>query len=129
MRLAKAAPASVLNPGHTTVADTLIPGGTGPSGVALGAGRPGMCSWATGVEIPALRRQGWTVSAIACHAGVTRLTVCRYPDGKRMAGTRAHRAAVPTLRGALSDLKTARLSGTWVFATVCGPDCTRERRG
>ena len=36
MRLAKAAPASVLNPDHTTVAGTLMAGGTGPSGVALG---------------------------------------------------------------------------------------------
>jgi transposase len=48
-----------------------------------------MLSWETVVEIHALRKQGWTISAIARHAGVTRLTVRRYLEGERIPGQRA----------------------------------------
>ena len=41
------------------------------------------------VDIHALRRRGWSISAIARHVGLDRKTVRVYLDGKRRAGVRA----------------------------------------
>src|SRR5664279_3643111 len=41
------------------------------------------------VDIHALRRRGWSISAIARHVGKDRRTVRAYLDGKRQAGVRA----------------------------------------
>lgn len=54
-----------------------------------------MLSWETNVEVHALRRQGWSISAIARHVGVTRLTVRRYLRGERVPGRRAKSAVDP----------------------------------
>jgi transposase len=47
-----------------------------------------MLSWETNVEVHALRRQGWSISAIARHVGATRLTVRRYLRGEQVPGQR-----------------------------------------
>ena len=61
------------------------------------------------VDAHALRRQGWTISAIARHLGHDRKTIRAYLDGGRVAGQRAAAADdplaafVPWLRQRLSD--------------------------
>ena len=50
-----------------------------------------MLAWELVVEAQALRSQGWTVSAIARHLGVTRSTVRRYLSGEQTPGMRAVR--------------------------------------
>lgn len=47
-----------------------------------------MLTWENDVEASALRRQGWTISAIARHLGHDRKTVRDYLDGKRIPGER-----------------------------------------
>src|SRR4029077_18581745 len=47
------------------------------------------------VEAQALRSQGWTVSAIALHLGVTRSTVRRYLSGEQTPGMSARSAPDP----------------------------------
>jgi transposase len=54
-----------------------------------------MLAWESYVEAQALRAQGWTISAIARHLGVTRLTVRRYLSGERVPGQRARTAPDP----------------------------------
>ena len=54
-----------------------------------------MLAWELVVEAQALRSQGWTVSAIARHLGVTRLTVRRYLSGEQTPGIRARSAQDP----------------------------------
>lgn len=48
-----------------------------------------MLAWEAFVEAQALRAQGWSISAIARHLGVTRLTVRRYLSGERTPGQRS----------------------------------------
>jgi len=50
---------------------------------------PQMLAWELVVEAEALRKQGWTISAIARHLGVTRSTVRRYLSGEQTPGVRA----------------------------------------
>lgn len=54
-----------------------------------------MLAWEALVEAQALRAQGWSISAIARHLDVTRLTVRRYLNGERVAGQWARSAADP----------------------------------
>ena len=54
-----------------------------------------MLAWELVVEAQALRSQGWTISAIARHLGVTRLTVRRYLSGEQTPGVRARSAPDP----------------------------------
>jgi transposase len=54
-----------------------------------------MLAWEWYVEAKALQAQGWTISAIARHLGVTRLTVRRYLNGERTPGQRARSVADP----------------------------------
>ncbi len=54
-----------------------------------------MFTWESLVEAQALRAQGWSISAIARHVGVTRLTVRRYLAGERVPGERARAAVDP----------------------------------
>jgi transposase len=54
-----------------------------------------MLAWELVVEAQALRSQGWTISAIARHLGVTRLTVRRYLNGERTPGQRARSGVDP----------------------------------
>ena len=44
------------------------------------------------IDVHALRRQGWTISAIARHLGRDRKTIRGYLDGGRQAGVRAPRS-------------------------------------
>jgi predicted transcriptional regulator len=55
------------------------------------------------VEVQALRSQGWTVSAIARHLGVTPVTVRRYLSGEQTPGVRARLAPDPFARVRRSD--------------------------
>ena len=48
-----------------------------------------MLTWENDVEASALRRQGWTISAIARHLGHDRKTISAYLDGERTPGVRA----------------------------------------
>jgi transposase len=48
-----------------------------------------MLAWELVVEAQALRSQGWSISAIARHLGVTRVTVRRYLNGECTPGQRA----------------------------------------
>lgn len=43
------------------------------------------------IDVHALRRQGWTISAIARHLGRDRKTIRNYLNGEREAGVRAPR--------------------------------------
>ena len=54
-----------------------------------------MLAWEALVEAQALRAQGWSISAIARHLEVTRLTVRRYLNGERAPGQRARSTADP----------------------------------
>jgi transposase len=54
-----------------------------------------MLAWEALVEAQALRAQGWSISAIARHVGVTRLTVRRYLNGERVPGQRARTVVDP----------------------------------
>ena len=54
-----------------------------------------MLAWEALVEAQALRVQGWSISAIARHLDVTRLTVRRYLNGERTPGHRARTVADP----------------------------------
>ena len=47
------------------------------------------------MEAQVLRSQGWTVSAIARHLGVTRVTVRRYLSGEQTPGVRARSSPDP----------------------------------
>ena len=47
-----------------------------------------MLAWESVVEMEALRSRGWTISAIARHLGVTRVTVRRYLSSKQSPGVR-----------------------------------------
>ena len=53
---------------------------------------PQMLAWELVVEAEALRKQGWTISAIARHLGVTRSTVRNYLSGEQTPGVRASSA-------------------------------------
>lgn len=48
-----------------------------------------MLTWENDVEATALRKQGWTISAIARHLGRDRKTIRDYLEGKRVPGERA----------------------------------------
>ena len=48
-----------------------------------------MLTWENDVEASALRKQGWTISAIARHLGHDRKTIRDYLDGKRVPGERS----------------------------------------
>ncbi|GAA2803891.1 hypothetical protein GCM10010533_47940 [Mycolicibacterium pallens] len=48
-----------------------------------------MLTWEDDVEVHALRKRGWTISAIARHTGRDRKTVRDYLSGKRTPGLRA----------------------------------------
>src|SRR6476660_2739085 len=54
-----------------------------------------MLAWELVVEAEALRKQGCTISAIARHLGVTRVTVRQYLSGERTPGVRASSAPDP----------------------------------
>ena len=54
-----------------------------------------MITQGEGVEIRALRKQGWSVSAIARHVGVDRKTVRAHLAGVREAGVRRSGAVDP----------------------------------
>jgi len=53
-----------------------------------------MISQEEGVEADALRRQGWTVNAMARHLGRDRKTIRAYLNGDRDPGVRRRTAAV-----------------------------------
>jgi transposase len=48
-----------------------------------------MLTWENDVEAAALRKQGWTISAIARHLGHDRKTIRDYLEGRRVPGERA----------------------------------------
>lgn len=48
-----------------------------------------MLTWENDVEATALRKQGWTISAIARHLGHDRKTIRDYLEGRRVPGERA----------------------------------------
>ena len=48
-----------------------------------------MLTWEEDVDAHALRRRGWSISAIARHLGKDRKTIRAYLNGERTAGVRA----------------------------------------
>ncbi|ETZ97452.1 helix-turn-helix domain protein, partial [Mycobacterium kansasii 732] len=48
-----------------------------------------MLTWEDDVEVHALRKRGWTISAIARHTGFDRKTVRKYLAGGGTPGVRA----------------------------------------
>jgi transposase len=48
-----------------------------------------MLTWEDDVEVHALRKRGWSISAIARHTGFDRKTVRRYLNGEQKPGVRA----------------------------------------
>jgi transposase len=69
------------------------------------------------VDAHALRRQGWTISAIARHLGHDRKTIRAYLTGGRVAGQRASTAEDP-LGPFVSYLRQRLLDDPHVWATV-----------
>ena len=63
-----------------------------------------MLTWEDDVEAHALRRQGWSISAIARHLGHDRKTIRAYLRGDRVPGRRASGAGGDgPVRGVLPD--------------------------
>jgi transposase len=54
-----------------------------------------MLTWEDDVEVHALRKRGWSISAIARHAGRDRKTIRDYLSGKRTPGVRARPSPDP----------------------------------
>ena len=54
-----------------------------------------MLTWADDMEVHALRKRGWSISAIARHTGRDRKTVRDYLSGKRTPGVRARSSPDP----------------------------------
>jgi transcriptional regulator with XRE-family HTH domain len=54
-----------------------------------------MLTWEEDVQAHALRRQGWTISAIARHLGRDRKTIRAFLRGERTPGVRVRRAPDP----------------------------------
>jgi len=83
-----------------------------------------MLTWEDDVEAAALRRQGWSISAIARHLGRDRQTVTDYLGGKRVPGQRARSSPDPF--GAYVEYCTLRLAddphlwATTLFDEVLG---------
>jgi transposase len=67
-----------------------------------------MLTWEDDVEVHALRKRGWTISAIARHTGRDRKTVRDYLSGKRTPGVRARPGPDPF--EPFVDYVTARLT-------------------
>ncbi|MCK5756764.1 MAG: transposase, partial [Mycobacterium sp.] len=67
-----------------------------------------MLTWEDDVEVHALRKRGWTISAIARHTGRDRKTVRDYLSGKRTPGVRARPGPDPF--DPFVDYVTARLT-------------------
>jgi transposase len=66
------------------------------------------------VDAHALRKRGWSISAIARHLGHDRKTICAYLNGERAAGARA--PAVDDAFGPFVEYCRLRLSRT----RICG---------
>ena len=66
-----------------------------------------MLTWEDDVEVHALRKRGWSISAIARHTGFDRKTVRKYLDGERKPGVRARPGPDPF--DPFVDYVTARL--------------------
>ncbi|UQX13634.1 Mu transposase domain-containing protein [Candidatus Mycobacterium methanotrophicum] len=66
-----------------------------------------MLTWEDDVEVHALRKRGWSISAIARHAGRDRKTIRGYLSGERTPGVRARPS--PDGFGPFIDYVTARL--------------------
>ncbi|CQD22623.1 transposase [Mycobacterium lentiflavum] len=74
-----------------------------------------MLTWEDDVEVHALRKHGWTISAIARHTGFDRKTVCKYlvGDGKP--------ACVP-VRTRIRLIRSSTTSRPgWPRIRICGP--------
>ena len=67
-----------------------------------------MLTWEDDVEVHALRKRGWTISAIARHTGRDRKTIADYLSGKRTPGVRARPGPDPF--EPFLDYVTARLT-------------------
>jgi transposase len=67
-----------------------------------------MLTWEDDVEVHALRKRGWTISAIARHTGFDRKTVRRYLNGEGKPGERARPGPDPF--DGFVDYVTARLT-------------------
>jgi transposase len=66
-----------------------------------------MLTWEDDVEVHALRKRGWSISAIARHTGFDRKTVRKYLSGDGKPGARARRSPDPF--DPFVDYVTARL--------------------
>ena len=66
-----------------------------------------MLTWEDDVEVHALRKRGWSISAIARHTGFDRKTVRAYLAGERRPGVRARPSPDPF--APFADYVTARL--------------------
>ena len=66
-----------------------------------------MLTWEDDVEVHALRKRGWSISAIARHTGHDRKTVRKYLDGEQKPGVRARPSPDPF--DPFVDYVTARL--------------------
>jgi transposase len=75
------------------------------------------------VDAHALRRQGWTISAIARHLGHDRKTIRSYLTGGRVAGVRAARADDP-LDPFVAYLRQRLLDDPHVWATTLFDETT-----
>ena len=67
-----------------------------------------MLTWEDDVEVHALRKRGWSISAIARHTGHDRKTVRKYVAGEATRGVRARPSLDPF--DPFVDYVTARLA-------------------
>ena len=62
-----------------------------------------MLTWEDDVEVHALRRRGWTISAIARHTGFDRKTVRKYLGGDGTPGVRARPVRTRSIRSSTTS--------------------------
>jgi Predicted transcriptional regulators len=83
-----------------------------------------MISQEEDVEAHALRRQGWTVSAIARHLGRDRKTVRAYLNGDREPGVRKRPAAVDPFDGFEAYVRQRFIDDPHVWAVTLFDEVT-----
>ena len=73
------------------------------------------------IDVHALRRQGWTISAIARYLGRDRKTIRGYLAGQRQAGVRAPRRLVDPFEAFAPYCAQRLADDPHLWASTCGP--------
>ena len=74
-----------------------------------------MLTWEDDVKVHALRKRGWSISAIARHTGFDRKTVRKYLAGDGKPGVAPGRARIRLTRSSTTSPRV------WSKTRICGP--------